>query len=389
MLLQSIISQSNSEQVFEEQPNITWGASNTGDYPTLSGVTKVDIFVPTISLVETYNHNSTAIYHNGRIHLMHKTGKESEDGAGNWIRYTYSDDLGLTWASYQVLFDSPDDITRGDEEDDIKHLVPCCWVVLNDELYAVVETNRMFGTYGSKIRLGHGAKTRKINSNGTFDTIYWIENVDGTLTAPSSFVGYEGHTFNSTLRSQLREVMINNWLYRPTRYYSVPDNDPLNTWRTYYDGNQLVEPYVSLLPQGNYIKLSRAQTVYTDIKIAQTSNYGIYWSEPFETQIPDMPSATNILMFRDMVVGIVGNNFGTNRANLYLALSNNGFNYSSGNIYNIDKATDLIADFSGNGKGGGCQYPSTIELPNGKVFCVYSIRKEAIRCAIFDKPTLI
>ena len=381
--LRPTISQSSQEIIFDsETPSIIWNGATSGDYPQLNDVVKVDLFVPTTTNVNTYNHVPMCIEHNDKIHVMYTTSNANEGNPGGYVRYQVSEDGGVTWSVPVTLFDSPDDDTKDIATEDGRHNIPCRFVVVNGELYAVAETDHLTSGVTNRVRTGVGAMARKINDNGSFDTIFWIENVDGTLIAPVSFPTYQGYSFNIPLRTLLRDKMISDFRFQPTRYYSVPDTDPLYT----RDGTALIEPFMGKLPNGQYLKIWRVITGFAGVKKAQTSSNAITWNAVFETQIPDAPSATEFLTLSNRTVCLVGNNQST-RTPLFFALSSDGLTYESADIYNIDTETGGPS-FSGSGKSNGVQYPAMTELNNGKIFVVYSVNKEGIRCSIFDKPIL-
>lgn len=387
MIIQDIISQRNNK-VFENQPESVWGASDSGDYPLLGGITTVDLFTPTISGVDTYNHVTMVRYFKGILHVMYATNNENEANPGGYLRYQKSDDIGVSWSLPQTLFDSPDDITKDYLTEDGRHNIPCGFVVVNNELYAVSETNHMnAGGVGVRTRTGVGVMARKINDNGTFGTIYWIENVNGTLTAPTSYPGYQGYSFDNSLRLLLRNAMVTDYRNVCSRYYSVPPEDPLNTRETYYSGNQLIEPHLTKLPSGQFVRYWRAITGFTDKKIIQTGENGVTWGDTYESLVPDSPSDTNIFTLKNNIIAMVGNNQ-TSREALFLALSSDGFVFTIDNIYNIAEKP-YNAQFPGQGKGSGVAYPALEEIPNGKFVVIYSLNKEEIKCLLIDVPDLI
>ena len=390
MILKSIISQSNyTEDVFDEQPITTWGSADTGDYTTLTGVTKVDIFTPTTTGVDTYNHGGQIIeyYGNGVFHAVWYNSALNEPSATR-MKYSKSIDYGLTWTIPVVIFEYQSDVTDDYEVTISRQVIPSSFVPINDELYMVVTVSDLeyLNTDFATRRIGVGCACRKINSNGTFGTIYWIENVDGTFTAPTEIATFPVYTFNTTLRSQVRQYYTDNVDKQPTWWHGVPNTDVFKTYKT-IDGRDVVEPSVVKLPSGQYLKLWRTVDSIPLFKWAQTSNYGFYWSDIYETDIPDMPSKTDNITDGNEVI-LVGNNGNQPRDGLFLSLSSDGLNYTDANTYDIDR-DDAGQQFTGFAKGGGCQYPSIIKMSDGRFMCIYSVRKEIIRVAIFDKPTLI
>ena len=385
MIIQTVISQNNNEAI-ELSPNLYWGGSLSGDYPTIPNITYVTLFSPTIDNVDTYNHIAFVKECYGKIYVMYATSSKIEANAGQRVRLQVSSDYGYTWSEPTTLFEGMDDPSKDPYTELGRIIIPAGFVVIDGELYAIGDVTDTKA--GAVDRVEVGEIVRKINSNDSFGTQYWIDNPDGTFIAPPPISGYPSFTFNTTLRLKIREHVKYNPESQPTRYYSVPIPDPLICWERYYDGNELVEPSVVELPnKDGYLKLWRALSGYTTIKIAQTSNDGVIWNDTFETPIPDSPSATKIMNVNNEVL-IFGNNQGGVRSPLFLALSSDGFNYENNNIYNIDTET-TGAMFPETYKNTGVAYPESELMSNGKIICVYSVNKEDIKCAIFNKPTLI
>ena len=103
--------------------------------------------------------------------------------------------------------------------------------------------------------------------------------------------------------------------------------------------------------------------------------------------MPNSPSRFAIATLNNKNIALIGNNEGAVRDPLYLALSEDGFNYSAVNTYNIDNQ-DAGIQFSGIGKGPGVQYPHTKQLKNGRLGVIYSNNKEGIKFSAFDIPNL-
>lgn len=386
MLLHSIISQSNNV-VLENQPEITWEGDTSGDYQNLTGLnqTKVTIWSPTGSGDRAYNHHAHCFEYYGHLHVCYSTANDDEEEPGQYVRYQKSTDGGATWSTPQVLLESQDDITKGWTVAG-RVAIPSCFVITEGKLYAVVDINDKGASNSS--RTGVGVLAIKINSNATFSTPKWIENVDGTTNAPSAVGGYPSYSFDNTLRTKIRNyLLIPKNL--PTWYYSVPSSDPLFSRNT-FGGNAVSEPSAVRLPNSQILKLWRLLVGGSDTKIAQVSNdNGATFEDLYDTGIPDQPSRTKLLQLNSTTeVGVIGNNDSTNRSPLFFALSEDGLTYKASNIYNIDTET-TGAVYSGVYKDTGVQYPDAVQLQNGKIFTAYSVNKEDIRISIFDKPTAV
>ena len=186
MILQTIISQARPKivPVILDNPPLTWGASSTGDYPVLTGFnqTIVEASSPTTVGVDCYNHHPHIIEFNNAIHIFYSTANRDEEVPGQYSRYQKSTDGGVTWSSPITLLESQDDITLGWTSFG-RVQIPSGFAVADGKLYGVVDINDKGGSNSS--RIGVGVIAVEILSNGTMGSINWIENVNGTGTAPS------------------------------------------------------------------------------------------------------------------------------------------------------------------------------------------------------------
>lgn len=390
MLLQSIIQQSNDIQ-FEPQPLIAWNAATDGNYNALTGIYYTDIWTPTSENDRTYNHHPFIIEFGGYLHAVFSTHSQDEEGSGEYIRYSKSTDMGATLSTPITIFDSQDDITR-DWTLGGRVCVSAGFAVVGDKLYGITDVNDRAAGGEDRARLKVGVMAREINMDGTFGTAYWIENGDGSLIAPEPISGYPSFAFNATLRNQVRQYYYDNPDKRTDWYFSVLNTDLLYSQYSIpgvrdFNGNDLAEPRRIKLPSGQYLKIWRNLASGSNRKVIQTSEDALTWNAPYQSNIPDSPSRTMALTLSNGIIAVIGNNEGAVRTPLFLALSNDGLNFESANIYNIDTETSG-AVFSGFGKGTGVQYPHATQLSNGKLCVVYSVNKEDIRAAIFDIPNL-
>lgn len=387
-LLRTIISQQNPKVQTNFDP-INWTAPTSGNYTILPNVIKRDIWIPSTSLVETYNHHPFAIEHNGEIHVMHSTDASEEEGVGMYIRYTKSSDKFETQEPYQVLFEPQDDVNEI-RSNGGRVCIPSGFTIVEGELYALTDVNDRLSGSDPRPRVGVGVLARKINPNGTFDTPFWIENVDGSLTAPAPISGFPSYSFDSVMRQKIRNYWIYNVLEQPEWYLSTPDHDYLHTNYDLNGTDFLTEPRILKLLSNQFVKIWRyAGSVANYFKYVQFSDYGYNWTDPVISNIPDSPSRTAVVSTIDKKFILIGNaDNGGIRSPLFFIISNDGLNYDANNIYTIDTETSA-PDFSGFGKGVGVQYPHAIELSTGEIFVVYSVNKEGIRCSYFNKPNII
>lgn len=389
MILQSIISQSNiNSLVLDETPSTSWGAALDGNYTTLSGITKSTIFIPTTTDVDTYNHHIQSFYYYDAIHCIFSTHENAELGYGSRIRYSKSTDYGVTWSTPIELLEAQDDSTADYTTVSGRQSIACGFAIYNSELYAIISVDELGAN--ASYRSGVGILAVKINSNATFGIPVWIDTPESDFVAPSAVPTYTSYSFDTSLRTNLRSYMIlNQYKSDQISYFATSTSDPLYV-REDYSGNELSEPSVAKLPNGQYIKLWKGVSNY---KTAQTSTNQISWGNTFLTNIPDgtgtQRSRERIYKMNNGNVCVIGNNQGTSRDPLYFSMSSDGLNYASGNTYNID-VTTYGSQFSGQGKSRGAQHPTQpIELPNGKLCVCYNWNKEEVYSATFDIPSLV
>lgn len=389
MILQNIIAQSSDDKTFVEKPPITWEAATTGNYPSLTGLNQQyrTIFSPTTSGFQTYNFHPFIIEFGGYTHIMFSTSNENEENPGQYVRYTKSNDEFATQETIQVLFESQDDVNKLFEESG-RVCVPSGFVIIDGDLYGLTDVNDRGAGGNPRTREGVGLLARKINLNGTFGDVEWFENIDTTFTSPTPISGYPSYNFNSVLRTKIRQYLYDNVDKRPDWYYSVPNTDYLFSRIDPFEDGRLVEPRVTQIKSGQYLKLWRfAQGATTKNKVAQTSDYGFDWGEPYETQIPDSPSRTSITRLSDGSTFVVGNNK-SGREGLFVAFSNDGLTYKNDNTYNVDYS-NVNPVYAGENKTAGCQYPYSIQLSSGRIMVAYGVKKEEIKISVFDAPTII
>lgn len=390
MILKTVISQSNFEDnIFQDEPVTDWGAALDGNYSTLSN-TKTTIFIPTTTDVNTYNHHIQGKqYYNDDIHVMFTTHRNAERGYGSRIRYSKSEDNGATWSTPIELLESQDTETKDYTTLSGRQSIACGFAVYNSELYAIIDINDL--TANAATRTGVGVLAVKINNNSTFGTPTWIDTPQSDFIAPAAIATFTSYSFDTSLRTNLRDYMVNNqYKNNLISYFSTSIYDPLYV-RLDFGGDTLSEPTVAQLPTGQYLKLWKdGDTSSADYKVGQTSKNQITWNSPYITAIPDINARTRILKLNNEEVALVGNNQHATaiRDPLFFALSNDGLTYLNGNTYNID-VTTYPAQFSGQGKGQGAQHPSLFELNNGQICVCYDWNKEEVYSAVFNKPTLV
>lgn len=375
-------SQFQFEPPYEEP--VIWNAPVSGDYPVLTGVSQsiVTMSTPPGANDKAFNHHPHVIELDGVIHAMYSTANTDEEEPGQYVRYQQSLDFGLTWSSPVVLLESQDDITKGWTTGG-RVCIPAGWAIVDGNLYACNDINDRGASGGA--RTGVGILASKVSKLGAIGNPVWIKNVDGTTTAPTPVVGYPSYLFNTTLSAKI----INYFSLpgnRPTWWFSTPTSDPLRS-RILFGADECSEPSDVRLPSGKYLSLWRLLAPGADVKIGRMSIDGQNWGDTFETEIPDHPSRTEMVLLSTGNIGITGNGDNTNRTPLFFAQSKTGLKYETNNVWNVDTQT-VAPTYPGVFKDTGVQYPDILMMSNGRVMIIYSDNKEDMKVSTFDVPPI-
>lgn len=383
-----------------------WTYSDDGsDFDTLSGLSsEVIISECTSNGVKGYQHHAWVEMHPAGFLVSIFSIHDYDEGApGMYVEWSYSDDEGDTWSSPSDMFPSMDTMRRRSESSipqSGRQLIPMGIAVINGRCFAVSDVNdRNFGAdSGSEIngsRTPIGFVAREIFSNKTLGDVVWIHNADDTKTAPDPVDGFSPYSYDSGIRS-----MVYNYLFRPANSPKVSFSD-----QKIYN-NQIPNQF-NITPNPIYGVLSEPTTIkpngyYNVWKYWKNSgnpadetypsqgngykvfSFGEDESSFTESVIPDCFSngaiVTRFVKYGSEIF-IIGNEQSGNRERLYFARTSRNTStgqYDTDNVYQIAFDSDTAPDYTGDGKGGG---PQSVDvcISNGKIYFIYSHKKESIR----------
>jgi len=354
--------------------------ANAAGLPLLAEARHYDVWQPFAVEDGAYNHYATLFFHDGRFHAMWANHWYGEDGPGQRILYSFSENA-REWTKPMELFSPPDTIRPRGEEG--LYLAPDRFVDIDGKLYAVVYNQRpdrfpiareiaANGTLGEpflvtyvprRARLPkfmprprqHPEIARKINNwYTTHDRVSW-------WARSSSAVGTRVPS-----RSIDEAVMIESAAYRSPKGMVVLYRDwgPTNTDDTDY---------------------KRSNRVYVSFEDGKGG-----WSVPYPTNIPDANSRVCVMRIPDGRVLLVGNQIAPQfdsglymqRDPLTLAISPNGEVFTQVFALRSDDVPrrPRIAGITGR-RIGGFGYPSML-LHEDMIYILYSIHKEDIAITI-------
>ena len=226
---------------------------------------------------------------------------------------------------------------------------------------------------------------RERNADGSLGTIFRLTSADYTADA-----GFTKHAYDTTLSPQLYErcVIANRYGGSSTTYairHGRWFDHPSSTANLVAPGGSFVLPprYEGDVPA--IMRLFRVDGTSTDgyVWSSLSYNFGVSWTTPVQTGIPDAPSNTWWDVGPDGRIIVVGNphdGAAAGEANyrrwLYLATCDPG-NRTVDDVYGLVDDADVTPTYSGAAKSGGPSYVHFIVLGN-YVYAIYSSRKEDI-----------
>lgn len=361
--------------------DVRWGGALTGNYTALPGVATTDTVTAVGAGNQAFNHIPHVIEYYGDLHIIYATANTDEEEPGQYARYQKSTDGGSTWSTPVTILESQDDITNGWTTGG-RVVIPSCFAVVSGVLYGVFDINDRGASGGA--RTGVGVLAVSIDNSANFGTPVWIENVDGTTNVPTAVPTFPSYSFDSSLRTSIRNYLLSDPQYKPGWYFSVQSSDDL--YSRYTEGlKDLSEP--SFYTAGNGLEVGLWRYLLSGGGVAARSKISVVNNSARNTSVPDWPSRTRVLRVSENYFVMVGNNDNTDRSPLFVAFSIDGYNWDADNIYNLDTET-TGPTYSGQFKETGVQYPDLIQKSNGDIVCVYSVNKEDMRVAVFSPPTI-
>ena len=341
-------------------------------FPVLKDARHVVVWRPSDLRDGAFNHYATLIFHNGRFYAMWGNHWHGEDGPGQRVLYSSSED-GIKWAPPAEIFPPPGPILPRGE--DGPYMNPDRWVEVDGKLYAVAYVHRP-GSYPI---------ARELAGDGTLGEPFLVRDLPAKATLPKFMP--------APLRNPEIAAKINKW---------YGDNDAVSWWSRVpdaageripargVDGAKLIESFAFRSKHGK-VAFFRDYSFAKEGKTGRPSNriYASFddgkggWSVPYPTDIPDSHSRAHALTLPDGRVLLVGNQVASrfdsglflSREPLTLAVSPDGEFFTK--VFAL--RTDVLKKHRFSNITGrlviGYGYPSMI-VHNGMIYVLYSVNKE-------------
>ncbi len=306
-----------------------------------------------------YNHHSKLVYFRGRYYSMWSNHISAEDGPGQRVLYSSSED-GTNWREPREL--APPPMPQDSNQLPKKWLAPVAWIELDGRLWAKI------GAYTSESRSQRTYIFTEIMPSGERGPLMiaspdWIGNSDTDFV-----LEYFDTEERKKLIKQIREASD-----RPVPPQGI-DSTKLNEFSFYEAAD------------GSFVCLARDDE-FSHRMYASISEDPTEWPAAHPTDIPDAPSMTISVALDDGSILLIGNQTATefdngdkvkfyDRVPLTVSLSSDGKVFDRAFAVRADKHRLRISGVTGRGEGGG-QYPAAI-VRDGYLFVLYSMCKEEI-----------
>ena len=358
-------------------------------FPILENATHTPIFLPDRE-AGAYNHHSRLTVKDGVFHAIWSNHTYGEDGPGQRVLYSRSDD-GKTWTNPEPLLPAPQKMIDSEEKGVV--LTAFKWVALGDRLFAVAGCHENIGfcdfdrtdfspvrdkAHPSRARKGYSLLAREIASDGEHGPIFAIwedlnEKIEyEVLPHDAPKIAGDAKQLRDALTSPLG---IPAWDFRGNLEFPKS-----------HDGHRLCEPTVYRAKDGTIMMLLR-DTHYSHRMYLSTLRDDGTWSPGVPTDIPDSPSLTDSLVLDDGTVLLIGNQMAPefdnpgkghyDRDPLMVAVSPDGKTFQKAYALRCGGHRYRVSQSLVKGRGGGGQYPSAT-VHNGTLYVQYSMGKEEI-----------
>ena len=328
-----------------------------------------------------YSHHSRLFHHGGRFYAMWSNHRHGEDGPGQRVLWSWSDD-GETWRKWTELYPSPMPMEPSDEPGFV--LTAGGWKVVGDRLFALASANSVVGFENSertsfrerpdrvhkfRRRERRGRFAREVLPDGTLGEIFCLGK-----TPPEQ----DQLTFKAAPSDDLRFAPLAK---------AIREQFPRRRLPKGIDTNRLCEATYYQAKDGRQVVLMR-DDCYSHRLYVSISDDGLAWPIAYPTDIPDSPSLTTNAVLADGTVLLIGNQMAPafdnpgkpdhyGRDPLLVSVSADGYTFSRAYALRCGQQEWHIPRKLVRGRGGGAQYPSA--LVHGKhLYVLYSMGKEDV-----------
>ena len=339
-----------------------------------------------------YHHHPFILHHNGVFYAAFSECRSGEDGPGQRVRVTTSED-GSTWSRSTLAVDALDDYSR-DWEEAGRMSTPIAWIVADERAWILSEVTDVIGfadTAGSRVIVSQVRKSglqrirdflgfiaTEVNRDGSIGERVWLMDEPPELrdlAPPRRYRGLSDPGFNGPGEALLEGLRENETPVGPV--------EMLKDTRIAKDGHRLAEHTLYRRPDGHRVQLARDLN-YSHRLYYSESNDGRIFSTPVQTDVPDSPSKTKAGSLPDGRNFIIGNfvhdpeqdatRTHYKRYPLVIALSKDGKVFDRALAI---RATPTEPRFEVGGSSDGYQYPDAVLVEND-LWVIYSINKQDI-----------
>ena len=338
-------------------------------------VRTVTIFTPTD---ETPHYNNAVVMtaFKGTLYCMWQSSQTDEDAPDTRLLYSYSQDEGQTWATPIVL----------DAATDSTYSTSGGWLVCGDTLTAFV--NR----WPKDIDPVGGYTYYRISTDGRqWDEARPVRMADGSAM--------NGVIEQDPYRLAERRIIASAH-FQPGLHVCPIFTDDLqgvSGWRegaieTTDRGKQSreLEPSQYVRPDGSLVMLFRDQKSSFRKLASVSTDRGVTWTKPQQTNIPDARTkqcAGNLPDGTSYLIGCPVN--GKWRWPLVLMLSQDGILFDRAVLLRSGSAADLPPRrYDGRYKTLGYSYPKAM-VNGGNIYVGYSTNKEKVECSIIPIEAIL
>ncbi len=337
-----------------------------------------------------YSHHPHVCYHAGRLYAVWSNHLQDEDHPGQRVLVRQSTDLGQTWVPSlgerpEILFPSLDDWKKNGDPLTVDNRTGTAngFAVVDGALYAI---NEVLPTIFMQEE-GVGRLARRINDDGTFGEIFWLET-----KAPIAPPGYPTYPDLSDPKYGVIGGKINAFLAEKTKknLLSWDFHGPRNTTTELTgglpgspkDGHNLCEPTASYRTSDG-ILVTFWRDLGSNLRPEEGPSHRLYqsisrdggdhWSLPERTAIPNANSRPCAGNLPDGTVYLINNP--ASRKHLVLSLSRDGRLFDRSWLI---RRVDGKMRFDGLYKGSYAAAYQHACLGGDFLFVIYSVNKEDV-----------
>lgn len=328
-----------------------------------------------------YSHHSRLLHHNGRFYAMWSNHRYGEDGPGQRVLWSTSED-GVSWEKWSELFPSPMPMRPSVEPGFV--LTAGGWKVVGDRLFALASATSVTGFENSdrtsfrerpdrehrfRKRERRGRFAREVMVDGSLGDIFCLDKTPPELddlafpAAPSD-------------APEFAEIA-----------KGIRDQFPRRRLPEGIDTNRLCEATFYQAKDGRHVVLLR-DDCYSHRMYVSVSEDGENWPTAYPTDIPDSPSLTTNVVLEDGTVLLIGNQMAPEFDNpgkpdhygrdpLMVSVSADGYLFTRAYALRCGQQPWRVPKSEVRGRGGGGQYPSAL-VDGGHLYVLYSMGKEDV-----------